>query len=94
MKLRNMTMLLEKFNFVNGEMDYEKMLNSEEIIENFKFRHSQFDPSWESRIKPEDLITYQGNFSLRENDWFKSKLSKFSSIEYLAASDGKQGWAQ
>ena len=64
MKLRNMTMLLEKFNYVNGEMDYEKMLNSEEIIENFKFRHSQFDPSWESRIKPEDLVTYQGNFSL------------------------------
>ena len=68
MKLRNMTMLLEKFNFVNGEMDYEKMLNSEELIENFKFRHSQFDPSWESRIKPEDLVTYQGNFSLRGNN--------------------------
>lgn len=64
MKLRNMTMLLEKFNFVNGEMDYEKMLNSEEIIENFKFRHSQFDPSWESRIKPEDLITYQGKVKM------------------------------
>ena len=55
-----MTLLLEKFNFVNGEFDYEKMRDHEEIMESFKLRHSRFDPSFESRLKPEDIITYQG----------------------------------